>query len=239
MADIFSGEADPAPMEVTLNDLVGEGRKYTDPDQLAKAYANVESFAEQLKRENAELRAAKDIKDAELNNQNPPIEREPHQSQTPDAGAPNKQNSSPVSDEDFRTRIKEEVKALNETERAQANLDTVAAKLIEITGSQDGATQAIAKRAQELGVSVEWLRDSAAKSPAAFYASMGINAQDARNRTTPAPVNEFRPNADTNRRDFEFFDKMRKEDPKRYFSAANQREMLVEAKRQGADFYRR
>src|SRR5690349_8192148 len=57
MSDIFT------PVDVLTNDstdpfaeLVGEGKKYADAAALAKAKKEADSFIEQIKRENAELR---------------------------------------------------------------------------------------------------------------------------------------------------------------------------------------
>lgn len=243
MADVFSEDHNDqgGTVDITFNDLVGEGRKYNDPDALAKSYAHVESFAETLKRENAELREKLDREQANTNNQNNNSQngQEPLPGQKPnDSEAPNK-NSSNSGNDDYRSQIREEVRALNEEERAKANIDLSIARLVEVTGSEDAAAQSIRKKAQELGVTVDWLKDAASRSPNAFFTTMGINPGSQQNRSTPNPINEFRPNVDSNVKGFEYFDKLRKDDPKTYFSAANQAEMMREAKRQGADFYKR
>lgn len=238
MADIFNTDPNPGDtIELGLNDLVGEGRKYSNPDELAKAYANSESFIEQLKRENAELRAAKDIQDANNQNQKPPVsgEQEPPKN---DDNPPPAPNSSTPSADDFRSQIREEVLNLNAEERATRNLDTAARRLADLVGGEAKATEAIRKRAQELNVSVEWLRDTAARSPDAFYSAMGITAPSG-SRTTPGYTPGVRQDNSGNVKNFEFYDRIRKEDPKTYFSAATQREMLAQAKAQGADFYKR
>lgn len=236
--DIFDNDGGQ-PIEVGFNDLVGEGRKYTNPDDLAKAYAHSESFIEQLKGENAQLRAAQDAQRA-TNNQNPnPDDRgqEPLPGQTNGSEAP-KQNSSPSEPIDYRSQIRDEIRALNDEERAKANRDLAAGKMVELYGSVDGAKQAVEKRAQELGVSPDWLRDSASRSPEAFFATMGINAGGT-DRSTPAPRPEVRLGDTSNVKNFEYFDRIRKENPKLYFTAATQREMMNQARTMGADFYKR
>jgi hypothetical protein len=67
---------------------------------------------------------------------------------------------------------------------------------------------------------------------------MGITVNSG-NRTTPAPNSEVHLPDNRNVRNFEYFDKIRKDNPKLYFSAENQTEMLREAKKQGAAFYQR
>lgn len=245
MADIFNAEGGQTnPLDgIDLNDLVGEGRKYSDPDQLAKGYAHLEVHSKNLEKELADLRAAQDLRDASLNNHNNPVDN--GQEQPPVANQPletpnnaPRENSPTPGNVDFRSQIREEVKALNEADRFNQNLDSAVQKLIDLHGSEDGAAQAIRKRAQELNVSVEWLRDSAGKSPDAFFATMGLDKTPT-NRMTPAPRNEMRTNPNDGRRDFEFYDKMRKDNPKLYYSRETQAEMLAQAKQQGSDFYRR
>jgi hypothetical protein len=237
MADIFGENNEENKVPLGLNDLVGEGKKYSDPDQLANAYANVESFAEQLKRENAELRAFKDAEEARSKNQQPPVDN----GAEPVPGGDNRQEPPKTpsqGDNDFRSQIREEVKALNEQERGLANLDTAAKRLIEIEGSEAKANEAIRRRASELGVTVDWMKETAMRSPQAFYTSMGIAAGE-RSTSTPAPNPDVKFRDNGNLRNFEFFDKMRKENPKLYFDRSTQAEMMAEARRQGADFYKR
>lgn len=240
MADtIFDDNFQETEIDLTLNDLVGEGRKYSDPDQLAKAYANVEAHARKLEKENADARAKIDTAEAKLKNQKPP---EPSgQAPLEDDDTPNpKPNKEPTPGSvDFRSQIKEEIEALNKEDRAKANLDTAAAKLVELYGSQTKASEAIKERADELGVSVEWLKDSAGRSPAAFYASMGIQINSGTDRSTPTPRSDVRLDERNTGKSFEFFDRIRVDNPKLYFSAATQREMMNEARKQGSDFYKR
>ena len=234
MADVFDTNNEPT-VDLGLNDLVGEGKKYSDPDQLAKAYYNVESFAEQLKRENAELRAFKDAEEAKSKNQPPngngaePVHNEDNRNEPP--------KTPTKGEDDFRSQIREEVKALNEQERGQANLDSAAKRLVELTGSEAKASETIRQKASELGVTVDWLKEMAMRSPQAFYNTMGITG--GQSTSTPAPSSDVRLNNSDNTRNFEYYDKIRKENPKLYFDKATQAEMMKEARLQGADFYKR
>ncbi len=234
--DIFS--ADPVEMDLGFNDLVGEGKKYSDPDQLAKAYANIERHARTVEAENAAARARLDAAEAMKNNSNNSEAQRQDNQRQPDP-APSDPNPTPRPDVDFRSQIKEEIQALNEQSRAVKNIEDAARKMVDVYGTPAAANEAIRKRADELGVSADWLRDSASQSPNAFYATMGITA-GGQNRSTPTPHNDF-VNRDGNRdqKDFEYFDRLRKEDPKAYYLPANQKLMLEQAKKLGRDFYNR
>lgn len=240
MADVFSADHVEAPIELGLNDLVGEGKKYSNPDELAKAYANIERHARTLEGENAEIRAQLDVSQANTPNPNDGNNgREPVQNGDNRNEPPNNAPSS-NSDGDFRSKIREEVKALNDAERQTANVEAAARKMVEVYGDANKANEAVARRASELGVSIDWLKDSAARSPSAFYATMGIDSQSM-SQSTPSPHgNVVLDNRNAgNVRNYAYYDKLRKDDPKLYFTAATQTEMMNEARKQGSDFYKR
>ena len=218
-----------------LEDLVGEGKKYSDADALAKAYANSEAFLEKLKSENATLRAAQDAEEARRKQ----LEDEKrNKEQVPDGDnrhEPPKQ--SPPKDVDFRSQIRDTVKALNEEETGLRNLDTAAAKLVEIHGSEAKANEAIKNKANELGVTVDWMKENAMRSPTAFYNMMGLSGSPS-NRLTPAPSSDVRIDERGNTKNFEYYDKLRKDNSKLYWSREMQLEMQQQA-RANPDFYKR
>jgi hypothetical protein len=236
MADENVFSADPVEVDVGFNDIVGDDKKYKDPDALAKAYANIERHARTLEAENAEARRKLDLLEAtnQGTNSEPPKQEQPASN---DQQAPTP-NSTPKAD-DFRSQIKEEIRALNEQERGVANIEATARKMVDLYGSQAAANEAIRKRADELGVTVDWLRDSAARSPSAFYATMGVPATGGADRSTPSPNNEVRLRDDGNQKNFEHYDRLRKENPKLYYSAGTQKEMMSQARKLGSDFYKR
>lgn len=238
MAGIFT--ADPATdLDLGFNDLVGEDKKYKEPDALAKGYANLERHARTLEAENASTRAERDTLKAATNNHSGNSEnsgQEPARQPDPAGTPPN--SPTPSKDVDFRSQIKDEIRALNEEDRGKANMDIAARKLVELYGNEAGASDAIRKRADELGVSVEWLRDSASRSPQAFYATMGVNENEGVDRRTPSPNSQVRLVDNQGTKNFEYYDRIRKDDPKLYFTPAIQTEMLQSAK-SVADFYKR
>lgn len=239
MDDIFT--ADPATnLELGFNDLVGEDKKYKEPDALAKAYANLERHARTLEAENAAARAERDALQATTNNHSNPSELNGQApSQQPDPAPVTPPNNSPTpKDDDFRSQIKEQIRAMNDEDRAKANMDEAARQLVTLFGSEAGASDAIRKRANELGVSVEWLRDSASRSPSAFYATMGVSPNTTQDRSTPSPNPQVRMTNDSGTKNFEYYDKIRRDDPKLYFTPRIQTEMLQAAKTV-PDFYKR
>lgn len=234
MADIFGDQ--PLNDDITVDILVGEGKKYTDVNNLAKAYVNAESFLEELKRENATLRAQQDAKN--LNN---PDGMNQQQSQPPATPAPPTEPVKPQSTEDLRTLISEVVENQSQTKRFEQNVEITAQRMIEVYGSPAKAQEALAAKSRELGVNVDWLRDAAARSPSAFYATMGIPAAPTPpvNMQTPVPHSDVRitPNVNSGEKTYAYFQELRRTNKSQYYSAENQAEMQRLAREKGDAFY--
>lgn len=218
---------------VTLDTLVGDNQKYKTPDELAKAYVNADNHLDELRRDNAQLKAERDA----LKITPPVVQEQAKQDPAPPV--------TPKAPEvvDTRSQIREELKAITLEQKFEENVETTAQKLIEVYGDPARASEAVKRRAAELGVGVEWLRDAAARSPSAFYASMGIKPNEApTNRETPAPKNEMRTDVNLNQRagskqSYAHFNELRKTDKARYYSVAVQAEMQKAAREQGDAFY--
>jgi len=233
MADIFS---DDTPIDVGLNDLVGEGQKYKSPDELAKAYANLEAHSRKIEAENAKIRAERDTREAG-NTSTKQGQDDLDPADQPDK-SPKQEAPKRSDDVDLRSQIREEVTKLSEEEKLARNLETTASKMAEVYGSPQEATAAIKAKAAELDVGVDWLRNMAATSPKLFFNTMGVDAPQ-RSTSTPSSGNGARFGQQDTTRNFEYFDKMRRDNPKQYFSAATQQEMLKQARTMGGDFYKR
>lgn len=226
----------PSLDDVTADVLVGEDRKYKTADDLAKAYVSADSFIENLKAENARLAAEKKVlEDLSKNSLNNPSEPAPRATEH---NAPVERNA----DEgkiDITAKIREEFLALDEEKKKAANINAAAETMTKFYGSPEKAKEALSKRAVDLGVSAEWLLDAAAKSPNAFYASMGI---------TPNATGSSSPNADvgndavfrgnpTGQKGMKYWNEIRKSNPKLYYSRDMQRQMFESRKAMGDNFY--
>lgn len=232
---------------ITVDVLVGEGQKYASADELAKAYVNADAYIQQAKAKQleleAELKVLRDIAtkvptnssnntDPVNNNPNPRLDENP----LGDKDRQNEQNSN----KDLSALISEEVEKIEQTKRFQSNVDAAAQKLSEHYGSATKANEAIRQKAVELGVSVDWLLDMAGRSPQALYRTIGI--EGAQSRTTPNATtdNGINTNAFGNARDkrnFRYYEEIRKSDPKSYYTPAIQRQMFNDAKELGSSFY--
>lgn len=171
-----------------LEQLVGEGKKYSSMEELAKGYANADKFIEALKARTTDLeqevskRMAVEefIKSKQTDgNQSQANESDSNSSGEP---APNQAEAKEseaeerkVDESELIERIKAELKQEDEKEVSKRNTEAVVSRLQEVYGSDEAVNKAIQEKAAEIGVSVQWLQDAAAKSPKAFFSLTGID----------------------------------------------------------------
>lgn len=191
---LFNG-TDNAPK---FEDLVGEGKKYASPEAVAKAVIEKDNFIEQLKRETAALRE-------EVSARPPAVDRSQEILDQLEA-LKNRPVTEPVVHQPSeRTEVKglslEDVeKVIQQREarvKAQRNVDTVKAKLVELYGDKYGT--ALKELGDKNGLSPADLDDLAARSPQAVL-NLVQTTKPASVITPPdstvRPVSGFTPTAD-------------------------------------------
>ena len=179
-----------------LEQLVGEGKKYNSVEQLAKAYANADVFIEALKSQNNDLKSEVEkrmaIEEFIKSNQQDKTEVSLDTTADPEGGKQvstqtsqtERSSETKVDESELIERIKEELRKDNENEVFRKNTEEVGAKLRQIFGDNvEAINSAMAEKAAEIGVSVQWLKDTAAKSPKAFFNITGLDSS----KTTPPP----------------------------------------------------
>ena len=181
MTNIFKDQDNG--IQTDLTSFVGEGKKFANPDELAKAYAHAQTFIDQLKDENGQFREGlqNDVRSQEQRALQQPV-TPPSPVQDPN---PQLQRAS---QEDLVDRIREVTRLDREQEKQRTNVEQVTNKLTETFGTEQAANEAVKARAQELGVSMKFLLDAAAASPAAFYAQMNL---DVKPRQMQAPSGQI------------------------------------------------
>lgn len=240
MAEDNVFNADPVNDDVTVDILVGEGKKYRDTNNLAKGYVNLEGHLMELRRDLAVKEAEVELLKANSHNRpNDNLDTGNPPANTPAGVDPNNPTPTVVNDEDFRNRLRKEVESLDKERQATLNAELAAQKLVEHFGDAAKANEAVRRRAAELGVSVDWLKDAAARSPEALFASMGINTGQPVSRQTPAPHNDVRFERQnmSGEKKYSDFEELRRTNKSKYYSAENQREMQAQAKKLGTAFY--
>lgn len=227
---IFSAGQETA--EPTVDQLVGEGKKYATVDELAKAYTNADMFISQLKTETEGLRGELNQRMAaeELFQKIVQAKQEP----SPPVAAPKEDH--PVGDTDQQPDlaqvVREQLLAVESERTAKQNADAVTARMLQEFGDEAKANQVIVAKARELGVSIEFLQDVAIKSPAAFYQTIGLTATPtsvpsvSRGDVNTAALPRNNSNGASTFGTKEYFDAIRRENPSKYWTPAIQNQIF-------------
>lgn len=207
-------------------DLVGEGKKFKDTASLARGKVESDYFIESLKRENSELRQELQQR-AQLAEMIERLGKAPDTLVVPDTSLAQPVPPKEVNlDELFEQKFKERetiAKRSENVRKAQAALqETLGADYVNV----------LVSKAQELGVTKEWINNLAAESPAAVLRLVGAENKSPRGSDlfTPPPASHqsgFKPS--TSVRDKAFYDKMKREDSVKYWSKETQVQMHKDA----------
>lgn len=237
MSNVFSEEpVTPSPDDVTVDTFVGEGRKYSDPNGLAKAYAHADARLAELQRELAIRDQKMELLEAQMSNA-PPVKKDPpvdrHEDPSDQLAVKND-----LKDVDLSKLIKEELSAVEAAKDFSKNVDYAAQKLADHLGGADKANEFVRKKAAELGVSVQWLMDVAGKSPNAFLSSVGVTDANGINRSPGYnPERTVRSDGNSGKKGWKHFEEIRKSNKNAYYSPAVQKDLMEARKALGNDFY--
>jgi len=212
MSDLFAD----LNAEVTVEALVGEGKKYKDVDALAKSRVDADDHIARLQAEMTQMREELSQR-LTVEEQIGRLSQRNEQPQTPKAETP------PVSQpEELSSRIREALDQREQETKIAGNLQRVESRLLEEFGTAEKAGQMIRSKAAELGVSPQWLRDVGAASPEALFTNLGLVVrQSAQPRVSHSDVNTAGlPAHNGGSRDgsYEFYENLRKTNPRQYFT---------------------
>lgn len=223
-----SGDSHADEIQSYRDLLVGDGKKFKDEEDLAKGKYEADQFIERLLREKEEMR--KDMEArlsleelvSKLGSENV-ADRQPAQKAGEGRNSENSNEQEKVSiDELFEKAFERKQAELNH----QKNLLEVEAELKKAWGSNYASM--LQKAVQELQVSPTFVDDVAARSPkAALSLLLATKQKEVHNPAPPRTgVNTFNiSSASTGDRSKAYYQKLRKENPKQYWSAKVQMEM--------------
>lgn len=227
------------PEKDYFSELVGEGKKYKTERDLARAVMEKESLIQRQTRERLELlddlkasRATKNME--ELLDQM----KELRAPQTPSND--DNQIREPVVQgkaltlEDVKRSLREE----QEVNTRKSNAQTVQKKLHSFFG--ENYVSKVEDVASQYNVDPSFLDDLAQKNPTAFYKLMGMEEQRPQGSsildTAPRSSRMTTPSSPS-RKNWAYYEDMRKKDVLRYNSISTQNEMHSEAQKQLEHFY--
>lgn len=226
-----------------LGDLVGDGRKFNDVEALARGKLEADRFIEQMKQENASLKADLDkqtyklgvtTKMEEMASEPTTELLDPNNNTSGTSDAANTQPSS--SEANIESLVEQTLMKREQESVSKNNIAFVEAELEKTYGTEAAAT--VQQKAAELGLSLTELQGMAAKSPAAFMQLLG---QPAPTRS-PVIQGSIRTEGSTmqasSEKDFGYYQRLRRENSTLYYKPSTQRAMMADADRMGDKFYR-
>lgn len=257
MTDVFNNDDSDTTrqeqIEKYFDHLVGEGKKFKDPEELAKGKWESDNYITTLEKQLDTLRVELDKRETadEIADRirSQLADRTPSNSQANQRGGENGDDDDDLnktnkgfdglSKEDLIKLLDERLEQKDKLTKAQRNRQEVTKVLEERVGAT--AKKFLQDKAVELGVSLEYLQQQAEVSPKAFYNLVGLNQQSTQQRGFSPPsssVNTATLDTGTQVRNNAYYEKMFKENPKLRFDPKITVQMHKDAQRMGLDkFY--
>lgn len=248
--DLFDGKAPVetvTPVETqenALEALVGEGKKYKDLEALAKANLEKDSFIERLQTEGSEIRQELE-KRLTIDEFMQKLEAKRLESGTSNDGTPPSEppkeeiSKEGLTREEISELLKQELSSQTKEQQKQSNLSEAISELNKIWGSDTKVK--LNQRASELGISVQELKAHAENNPKVFLSLVKPETPVQGSATSTV----FQSSTDTGKtpatngeKTKSYYDRMRKDNPKAYWSKTVQNEMHRQALKLKDDFFR-
>lgn len=197
-----------------------------DPAALVKAVYHKDQFIEQMKREQAGLRQELNerIKMEEFLDR---VNTFTSDKQSNDQNQPGQENNNTGKP----AITAEEVSKLWDQRQLQATQEKNLREVTDTLKQKLGPNYASKAKdiVSQLGMDENYANDLAARSPQAFIRLLGLDRQNTESFDAP-PRSAFRPSTPSvSQRNYDYYEKIRKEDPNRYWTPAIQNEIFQRA----------
>lgn len=233
--------------DAILETLVGDGKKYKTVQDLARAKVYSDLHIKKIEEENKALRekaaaakGAEELMKALRANQTRTNEadRDNDFGNSNVSGGDNQQRTSTLTEEEITAKVLAAIEAKTTGAKQEENLTSVKKELVKQFGAE--YPKVIRQKAEELGMSDEDVQTLARKTPKAFFSLLGITpSQNLSVSPNPSSrASESTQFSGSGEKTFSYYEKIRKTDPKRYMSSQIQNEIMNQAFKLGANFYR-
>lgn len=223
MTDNLLNEGDQPPIDPNKNylaELVGEGKKFANVEELAKGkffadqtLKTMEQRQDELRNDFLELRE-KYTEKANLEELIKQLKEDrASSSHTPEAN----DNKPALDASQLDTLISKKMEEAESNRKASANYQQVVSKLTEQFGSN--YAQVLKQRTEELGLTGEDITALARKSPTAFFKTMGLETKQEGFQTPPRSTqrnDSFAPTS-SRPRTWAYYQELKKANPKLYY----------------------
>ncbi len=222
-----------------IEQLVGDGKKFKDVEALAKGKLEADRHISEITQTLAELReevAKQDYaKDLLAKLQNKGTESGTVNSAT-ENNTGNSASGNTTQETSIEALVEQAILKKEQSRSIEQNIATANEAVVAQYGEK--AAEVVKAKAQELGISVERLKEIAAESPTAFLQLVGGTTKKV--DTSVLPKSSIRTESMSSTptdRTFEFYQKMRRDNKSLYYSPKIQRTLMEDRQRLGDKFY--
>lgn len=222
-------------------------RKYSkedgtiDYEKLFQGRVEADRFIDQLKEETKGLRneltsrvtveeSLSKLLERSTSNNTTRVEERPAQVQNPPV---NQNEAKAPTKDDLMTLVREALETESSKAKKQANIAQTARELENVFGNNYAGH--LQKKAQDLGVSVEFFDKLASESPKALLAL--VSERKADNAFSAPPNGSVVSPQNSGGKNYKHYQNLKKSDPKTYWSPSVQNEMYANAAKLGPKFY--
>ena len=234
-------QTEAQPQESFLQKLVeAKGDNWSDPEVLAKGKLEADGYIKNLEDQIAQMR--EDMKKQDYQAQileqlqNKAAETTTAQTATPNNnGSTETQNTTAsLSENDLESLVEKTLVKREQDSVIKQNLAQVDQELVNSFGTEAEAT--VRKKAEELGMSLSRLRDIAAESPTAFFSLIGQPQKTFSPMVQGSVRTEGVNMQASNTRDWNYYQKLRRENPNQYYSPKVQQQLIQDRMNMGDKF---
>jgi len=230
---------DAAQTQSWLDKIAADkGDNFRDPEQLAKSLFNANMHIKTLEEENqkskeAQLKAdyAKELMETLRSQQ--PAAGDTAQSNTNSGGTP--EGTPQFGPEDIKKLVDEAVQTRELSQTRDQNIAETSRIMQERFGTEAG--RELDTRSKDLGINKSDLEELAAKSPTAFLRLIGEAPAVQTNSTPSNATNTANLTSNSGKRDWAYYSKLRKENPKMYRQSSIQNQMESDYAQLGEKFW--
>lgn len=230
------------PNKNYLEDLVGEGKKFKSPEDLARGKAEADLYIEHMKARMDELRQDH-TKLRDEYNAGPKLKevldqyvQDLKQSQVAVQPTGQEDKSIPLDENKISDIVRQHIAATKQLEAEENNARSVESRLQEAYGPN--YKQLVSQQISQLGLSVDFFNDLARKHPAVLYRTLGLEGQRQQEvfQTPPTSTHRSDPFGTSPKRTWSYYQQIRKTDPARYRNPKTQDQMFKDAMELGDAF---
>ena len=235
-------QEETSPQGSFLSKLVeAKGENWKDPEVLAKGKIEADGYIQTLEGQLTQMR--EDLKKKEYQEEVlEQLQKKATESTAVNNGVPNNNNSNTDGENTTRIISEEDLKSLVEQTLTQREADAVTKTNLQRVDEEldksfgTNAEEVVKKKAEELGMSMDRLSEIASESPNAFFTLIG-EPKPTFNPMVNGSVRTEGVNMQVSTdRNWQYYQKLRRENPNQYYEPKMQQQLLQDRMRLGDNF---